>query len=202
MNALFSTFGLVFLAELGDKTQLAVVTQTCKYRRPWPVFLGAALGLSAVTAIGAAGGRLLSQLIPPHVLQFGAAAAFVLMGLLIAREAHQAWSRASESDCDVLCQPDDPLDRCKDWKILGSTLGLLFVAEMGDKTQLAILSLAGKSQNPWMVFIGGALALVTVTAVGVVGGQGLCKIVPERVLLWVSAVAFVLMGLLIGHGVL
>ena len=42
-NVLLSTFGLVFVAELGDKTQLAVVTQTCKYRRPWAVFLGASL---------------------------------------------------------------------------------------------------------------------------------------------------------------
>ncbi len=52
-NLLLSTFGLVFLAELGDKTQLMVVTQVCKYRRPWPVFAGASLALVAVTALGA-----------------------------------------------------------------------------------------------------------------------------------------------------
>ena len=52
---LFSTFGLTFVAELGDKTQLAVVAQTCKYRRPWAVFLGASLALTAVTLLGANG---------------------------------------------------------------------------------------------------------------------------------------------------
>ncbi len=199
MNSLISTFALVFLAELGDKTQLAVVTQTCKYRRPWPVFLGAALALTAVTAIGAVGGRLLGQLIPPRVLQVGAATGFVLMGLLIGWEAYRACFRTSESDCDA---HQSSLNKHADWKILGMTLGLLFVSEMGDKTQLAVLSLAGKSPNPWMVFVGGALALTAVTALGVVGGQELCKIFPERVLLWVSAVAFVLMGILIGYGVL
>jgi putative Ca2+/H+ antiporter (TMEM165/GDT1 family) len=55
-----------------------------------------------------------------------------------------------------------------------TTFGLVFVAEMGDKTQLAVLSLAGKSANPWAVFIGGGLALTVVTTLGVVGGQGLC----------------------------
>ncbi len=46
-NLLLSSFGLVFLAELGDKTQLAVVAQTCKYRQPWAVFMGSSLALTA-----------------------------------------------------------------------------------------------------------------------------------------------------------
>ena len=50
--------------------------------------------------------------------------------------------------------------------------------------------------------VAGALALVLVTALGVIGGQGLCKLIPERLLLWISAVAFVAMGVLIGFGVL
>ena len=55
-SSLLSAFGLIFVAELGDKTQLAVMTQTCKFRRPWPVFFGASLALTAVTALGAVGG--------------------------------------------------------------------------------------------------------------------------------------------------
>jgi putative Ca2+/H+ antiporter (TMEM165/GDT1 family) len=54
----------------------------------------------------------------------------------------------------------------------------------------------------WAVFAGSALALTAVTAIGVIGGQGLSRIIPERVLLWISAGAFVLMGLLMGVGVL
>ena len=88
-----------------------------------------------------------------------------------------------------------------DWSVLALTFGLIFVAELGDKTQLAVLSLSGKYRSPVPVFLGGALALTVVTALGAIGGQGLCKIVPERLLLWVSAGAFVVMGVLMGLGI-
>ena len=86
-SALLSAFGLVFIAELGDKTQLAVMTQTCKFRRPWPVFLGGSLALTAVTALGAVGGGVLGEFVPAIVIRLVAAAAFVVMGVLIWREA-------------------------------------------------------------------------------------------------------------------
>lgn len=207
-SVVLTTFGLVFVAELGDKTQLAVLAQTCKFRRPWAVFLGASLALAAVTALGAAGGQVLGQLIPPSVLQAVAALAFVVMGVLVGREALQAGADepAVGEACD--CPDEGSAGACAlsppagDWRAFGSTFGLLFVAEMGDKTQLAVLSLAGKRANPLPVFVGGGLALVTVTALGVVGGEGLCRLIPKRVILWISAVAFVVMGLLIGFGVL
>ncbi|MFQ6101359.1 MAG: TMEM165/GDT1 family protein [Anaerolineae bacterium] len=199
-----TTFGLVFVAELSDKTQLAVLAQTCKYRRPWAVFLGASLALTAVTALGAAGGQVVGQLVPASVLQVGAALAFVAMGVLVAREAAQVG--ASKVAC---CCSDDGGGGPRaapaaawDWKAFGSTFGLLFVAEMGDKTQLAVLSLAGKRADPLPVFIGGALALIAVTALGVVGGEGLCQLIPRRALVWLSAMAFVVMGVLIGFRIL
>jgi putative Ca2+/H+ antiporter (TMEM165/GDT1 family) len=201
-TVLLSTCGLVFVAELGDKTQLAVVTQTCKYRRPWAVFLGASLALTTVTALGVIGGQALAQFIPRQVLQIVAASAFVVMGVLIGRQAAQARDDAAAEDAcadeQVACSPLSAWD----WKAFGSTYGLLFVAELGDKTQLAVLSLAGKWVEPWAVFLGGTLALALVTALGVVGGQGLCKLIPERLLLWISAVAFVVMGILMGYDAL
>jgi putative Ca2+/H+ antiporter (TMEM165/GDT1 family) len=201
-NVLLTTFGLVFVAELGDKTQLAVVTQTCKYRRPWAVFLGASLALTAVTAIGAIGGQVLGQVIPQPVLQVVAALAFVAMGIFIGRQAMRAGhSESSADECtdEGIARPPVPL---WDWRAFGSTLGLLFVAELGDKTQLAVLNLAGKCGLTWPVFLGGTLALTLVTALGVAGGQGLCRLIPERLLLWTSAIAFVTMGVLIGLGIL
>lgn len=207
-NVTLTTFGLIFLAELGDKTQLAVLAQTCKYGRPWAVFLGASTALAAVTALGAAGGRVIGQVIPASVLHWGAALAFVVMGLLIGRQAVRGEDdeSASESACDLTDDRSGESSAApigaESWRTFGSTFGLLFVAEMGDKTQLAVLSLAGKVANPWPVFIGGGLALTAVTALGVIGGQGLSRIIPQRVLLWISAVAFVVMGVLIGCGVL
>jgi putative Ca2+/H+ antiporter (TMEM165/GDT1 family) len=201
-NVLLSTFGLVFVAELGDKTQLAVVTQTCKYRRPWAVFLGASLALTAVTALGAIGGQVLGQIVPQSALRIIAALAFVAMGALIAREAARARGGKSVGDAYAIAEITCAPTYAWDWKAFGSTLGLLFVAELGDKTQLAVLSLAGKWRGPWAVFLGGTLALTLVTALGVVGGQGLCRLIPERLLLWISAIAFVTMGILMGFGVL
>jgi putative Ca2+/H+ antiporter (TMEM165/GDT1 family) len=80
-KVLVSTFGLLFLAELGDKTQLAVISMTCKTGKPWMVFLGAALALIVVTLIGAFAGQLISQYVPVHVLNKIAAALFVVMGV-------------------------------------------------------------------------------------------------------------------------
>ena len=206
-SALLSTFGLIFVAELGDKTQLAVVTQTCKYRQPWAVFLGASLALTGVTALGAVGGHLLGQVIPEAVIQIIAALAFVVMGLFIGREAARAQTDESareemKSACagDGSQEPGATPTYAWSWKAFNSTLVLLFVAELGDKTQLAVLSLAGKQESTWTVLLGGALALISVTALGVIGGQGLCRIIPERVLLWISALAFVVMGVLMGFG--
>ena len=203
-DILLTTFGLIFVAELGDKTQLAVLAQTCKYRRPWAIFLGASLALTLVTALGAAGGGLVTRWIPVTGLRTIAALAFVLISLLVAREAIRDGGEA-ETACD--CRADEggvegQSALAREWKPFATTFGLLFVAEMGDKTQLAILSLAGKSARPVAVFAGGVLALVAVTALGVLGGEGLCRLVPRRVLLWVSAVAFLVMGGLIGFGVL
>jgi putative Ca2+/H+ antiporter (TMEM165/GDT1 family) len=86
--------------------------------------------------------------------------------------------------------------------VFSSTAGLLFVAEMGDKTQLAVLGLAGKHRDPISVVVGGAAALTLVTALGVLGGQRLARLIPERLLLWISAAAFVGMGLLMAFGIL
>ena len=200
-NALLSTFGLVFLAELGDKTQLAVVTQTCKYRRPLPVFVGASLALTGVTALGVIGGQALGYMIPASVIRKIAALAFVMMGGLIWREARRM-AEEDEAAADLCgCDAGDEGRGMWHWPAFSATLSLLFVAELGDKTQLAVIGLTTKQATPWDVFVGGALALTCVTALGVLGGQQLCKLLPERLLLKISAGAFVIMGILMGLGV-
>ncbi|MGQ9459578.1 MAG: TMEM165/GDT1 family protein [Anaerolineae bacterium] len=82
-KVLWSTLALLFLAELGDKTQLAVISMVCKTEKPVPVFLGAVTSLALVTLIGVAAGGALTQVVPPHILQRIAAALFVVMGILM-----------------------------------------------------------------------------------------------------------------------
>jgi putative Ca2+/H+ antiporter (TMEM165/GDT1 family) len=83
IRILLSTFALLFIAELGDKTQLAVISMTAKHKAPLWIFLGAALALVAVTALGVLGGELLTRIIPEAILRKIAAVLFVGMGLLM-----------------------------------------------------------------------------------------------------------------------
>ena len=83
LKVMLSTFALLFVAELGDKTQLAVINMTAKHKMPLWVFLGAALALTAVTALGVLGGEVLTRWIPEMVLRKIAAGLFVVMGLLM-----------------------------------------------------------------------------------------------------------------------
>lgn len=82
-KVLLSTFALLFIAELGDKTQLAVINMTAKHRAPIWVFVGATLALAAVTGLGVLGGELLTRFIPEAILRKVAALLFVAMGLLM-----------------------------------------------------------------------------------------------------------------------
>ena len=80
---LWSTFVLLFVAELGDKTQLAVILSSANTDRPWTVFLGAALALITVTLIGTLAGQVITRFVSPDILRKGAAGLFVLMGMLM-----------------------------------------------------------------------------------------------------------------------
>lgn len=80
---LLTTFGAIFLAELGDKTQLATIMMTCKTKSPVAVFIGAVLALSVVTLIGVSIGGVLPRFIPENWLKNIAAVVFIIIGLLI-----------------------------------------------------------------------------------------------------------------------
>ena len=87
-----------------------------------------------------------------------------------------------------------------DWRVLITTFGVIFLAEMGDKTQLAAMTMSAQSKKPWAVLIGSALALTAVSAIGVVVGSVIGDYVP---LVWVkrgAAIAFIAIGILILAG--
>ncbi len=86
------------------------------------------------------------------------------------------------------------------WKVFITSFGLMFLAELGDKTQLAVLSLAGRFRSPWIVFAGAALALVTATGLGVLVGSFLPSLVGEKVVRFVSGGLFILFGILVLAG--
>lgn len=81
-----------------------------------------------------------------------------------------------------------------DWKVAAVSFGIVFLAELGDKTQLAALALTGKSGNPLAVFIGAGLALLAATFLGVAAGAAFQKALPERAVEIGSAVLFLAVG--------
>jgi len=84
-----------------------------------------------------------------------------------------------------------------DWRVFLTTFGVIFLAEMGDKTQLAAMTMAAESKKPWAVFVGAALALASVSALGVLVGSVIGNYIP---LIWikrVAAFAFIVIGILI-----
>jgi putative Ca2+/H+ antiporter (TMEM165/GDT1 family) len=86
---------------------------------------------------------------------------------------------------------------------MATTFALLFVAELGDKTQLAVINMTCKQhQKPWAIFIGATAALATVTLLGVSGGEVITRFIPGPVLAKISAVLFVLLGILMWFGIL
>ncbi|HMG75690.1 MAG TPA: TMEM165/GDT1 family protein [Pyrinomonadaceae bacterium] len=82
-RVMLTTFGVIFLAEMGDKTQIAAMTMAAEKKRPWEVFIATSLALVAVSAIGVIVGSLLSQYLPLEWIKRVAGAAFIVIGVLI-----------------------------------------------------------------------------------------------------------------------
>jgi Ca2+/H+ antiporter, TMEM165/GDT1 family len=83
LRVLFTTFGIIFLAEMGDKTQLAAMTMAAQTKRPWAVFIGASVALAAVSALGVIVGSLIGDYLPLVWVKRVAAIAFITIGVLM-----------------------------------------------------------------------------------------------------------------------
>jgi putative Ca2+/H+ antiporter (TMEM165/GDT1 family) len=83
LRILLTTFGVIFLAEMGDKTQLAAMTMAADSKKPWAVFLGASLALVAVSALGVLVGSLIGDYVPLVWVKRVAATAFIVIGVLM-----------------------------------------------------------------------------------------------------------------------
>ena len=89
-----------------------------------------------------------------------------------------------------------------DWKIFVTTFATLFIAELGDKTQLAVITLTSKHQKPLPIFLGATLALASVTLLGVLGGEAAYRLMPAEHLRKLASGLFIILGLLMWFEVL
>jgi putative Ca2+/H+ antiporter (TMEM165/GDT1 family) len=177
----FSVFGVVFVAELPDKTALAALVLATRHR-PLPVLAGAATALTFQSVVAVAAGHLVS-LLPRRPVHLVAGALFVVSAVLM-------WRRKEESEEDVK-------ERGADggfWRSAWLVFVVVFIAEWGDLTQLATAALAARYRSPYIVFGGSSLALWAVTAIAVFLGHRAGKLVDPHVTKRIAAVLFALIG--------
>ena len=180
---ILTVFGIVFLAELPDKTALASLVLGTRYR-PSHVFVGTAAAFLVHVVLAIAAGSLLA-LLPGRVLHAVVGALFLMGAILLLRGRHEA-----EEEEDLQLSGDKPATFRR---VAAMSFGVILVAEFGDLTQIVTANLAAKYHDPISVGIGATLALWAVAGLAIVGGRGLLKVVPITV---VTRTAAAIMGIL------
>ena len=177
MDAFITSTLLVALAEIGDKTQLLSFVLAARLRKPGAIIAGIFVATVANHALAGSVGVWLASLVSPHWLPWVTGLLFIGFGL---------WTLHPDS------LDDDPkLHRAGAFV---TTLIAFFLAEMGDKTQLAAVNLSASTKQPLSVFLGGTAALAAVTGLGVLFGEGIMRLVPEIYIRRGAAALFVGIG--------
>jgi putative Ca2+/H+ antiporter (TMEM165/GDT1 family) len=191
--ALGVAFATVALAEMADKTQLVCISQACRHPAA-PVLAGSAAALVTVTAVGVVLGSVLGWLLPADVIGWVAGALFLAFGVLMVVSWYR--DRAEEGEGDA-CEADgaDNGRSLGSWGVFGSTFGLVALAELGDKTMLAVIALSGRYGSPLAVFVGASVALVAVSSAGVLAGRMIAGRFSLQAVELVAASLFIVLGL-------
>jgi putative Ca2+/H+ antiporter (TMEM165/GDT1 family) len=186
---LFATvYGVIFLAELPDKTALAALILATRHRA-LPVFLGASLALTAQSVIAVAAGSLLSKL-PERAVHIGSGLLFLGCALLM-------WFRKPEAE-----EEDAKAEhKAEFWSVLWTVFLVVFVAEWGDLTQIGTAGFQAKYHAWLTVFLASTLALWSVALVATVVGNRAAKVLNPRITQKVAALAFAVIGVLLTLGV-
>ncbi|MFE1838803.1 TMEM165/GDT1 family protein [Streptomyces sviceus] len=174
-------FGVVFLAELPDKTALAGLVLGTRYRASY-VFAGVAAAFALHVALAVAAGSVLT-LLPQQVVQ-------ALTGVLFLGGAAVLLLRKDDGDEEIRRPEDQSF-----WKVAGAGFMLILVAEFGDLTQIMTANLAARYDDPLSVGLGAVLALWAVAGLGIVGGKALMKRVPLKIVTRVAALLMLGLGL-------
>ncbi len=177
MHALLASVGFVVLAEMGDKTQLLAMALACRFR--WQTVM---LGVFAATLgnhfLAVVAGTYLTKLIPLDYVRIAAFASFILFGF---------WTLRG----DTLEGEDKRFNFSPFWTVAVA----FFLAEMGDKTQLATVALAAEYQSIFAVWLGTTTGMLIADAIGIGVGIVLGKKIPERAIKWTAAFIFIFFGL-------
>lgn len=177
LTIFFISFGLIFTAELGDKTQLMVLSLALRYGGK-PVLAGAILAFALLSGSAAIVGKGLGSLLDQDLITRISAWVFILFGVYML-------ARKKEEEEEIR-----PSARAG----FAAAFGMIAISEMGDKTQIATLLLSVKYQSFVAVFLGSLAALTCATLLGVLIAGRLHKFIPARYISPLSGGLFILLG--------
>jgi len=210
MSSFLAALGIVFLAELGDKTQLVALGFGARYRLG-TVLAGVAAGYMASMLLSVVIGGLLGAALPTNAISIGGGLLFVAFAIVSLRSARRADDNRDDTNDDAADGISDDGDALelgpdgavpRDTRVILSIAAAMFVAELGDKTMLATATLAAQG-NPVLVWLGATIGIMLAGTVGVVIGRWLGDRLPERVIMIGSSLLFLIFGIaLIVGGVL
>jgi Ca2+/H+ antiporter, TMEM165/GDT1 family len=188
MEAFLVATGVVALAEMGDKTQLLSLVLAARFRRPWPIVLGIFAATVVNHALAGAVGNWVTHTLGPDVLRWILGGSFIAMAL---------WMLIPDK------LDEDELPKASHFGVFGTTLIAFFLAEMGDKTQIATVMLAARYVDAYAwVVLGTTLGMMLANAPVVWLGERIVKRVPIKLVHGISAALFLLLGIaaLVGWG--
>ncbi|GAB3440368.1 TMEM165/GDT1 family protein [Massilia solisilvae] len=180
MEAFLISTGIVALAEIGDKTQLLAFLLAARFRRPLPIVAGIFVATIANHAFAAAVGALVSQLLGPNVMRWVLGLSFLAMA---------AWILVP----DEIDEEESKLAR---YGVFLTTLIAFFLAEMGDKTQIATVALAARFQSMAAVVAGTTVGMLLANVPAVYFGERIAGKVPLKLVHGLAALIFAVLGVL------
>lgn len=178
LEEFLEAFVLVFVAEVGDKTQLMLMTLASRYtsvQMLLGIFLGVAVNHGAAVAIGC----YLSGIIEERLLQIFAGFIFVVFGI-------------------ITIVFDDGDEKGRDFKFgpVATTALTFLLGEIGDKTQLTAMTLAMETRHPALVLAGSVTGMLAIGTVGIIIGTALTKYIPSNIIKIISGMVFIIFGLM------
>ena len=180
MEAFLVSTGIVTLAEMGDKTQLLALLLAARFRKPWPIVWGILIATLANHALAGALGAWVTTFLGPTALRWTLGVSFIAMALWMLIP-----DKLDEGEASTAPR----------FGVFGTTVVLFFLAEMGDKTQIATVMLAARFDAYIAVVAGSTLGMMLANAPVVWLGERMTRLVPLRVVHLVSAAIFLGLGL-------
>jgi len=179
MEAFLVSTGIVALSEMGDKTQLLALVLAVRFRKPWPIVWGILVATLVNHGLAGAVGAWVTTFLGPEILRWVLAGSFIAMAV---------WMLIPDT------LDDAQSDTQPRWGVFGTTVVAFFLAEMGDKTQIATVMLVAQYHAYLWVVAGTTLGMMLANAPVVWLGERMTRLVPMRLVHTVSALIFAALG--------